>query len=280
MPPAVGAASSELSVGGAFSSGWMIFTQNYGSLLAVTLIYVAIEIGFIIAGLVCEAMIGFNLIVFAKAIFFEPPMMAGVSYFAVQLARGHKPPIGDMFVGFSRYWALIGVGILVALIAITVLFVAGLGAGIVAVILFAAGPIAGVLGVVTAVAFVLFVMLAVTARLWFASLICLDPHTGQPGVTESIAASWRATSGSAWGRILVIFILFMLIYVASILALVLPVLFFAMPLISAVIGATYVAIAPRTGLIQGGRRCAFCGYDLYGVPSPICPECGNRWEYE
>ena len=147
-------------------------------------------------------------------------------------------------------------------------------------ILFAAGPIAGVLGVVTAVAFVLFVMLAVTARLWFASLICLDPHTGQPGVTESIAASWRATSGSTWGSIIVIFILFILIILASLLALILPMLFFAMPLMYAVIGVTYVAIAPRTRLIQGGRRCAFCGYDLYGVPSPICPECGNRWEYE
>lgn len=267
-------------MGSAFAHGWMIFTQNYGSLLAVTLIYTAIEIGFLIAGGVCQVMIGFNLIVFAKIIFFEPPMAAGISYFAVQLARGHKPPIGDMFVGFLRYWALVGVGILVSFIIVAVSFVAGLGAGIVAVVLFAAGPIAGVLAIVLAVVFVLFVMLAATARLWFASLICIDPHTGHPGVTESIAASWRATSGSAWGQIIIIYILFMLITVVSILALVLPVLFFAMPLIYAVTGAAYVAIAPRAGLIQDDRRCAFCGYDLYGVPSPICPECGNRWAYE
>ena len=148
-----------------------------------------------------------------------------------------------------------------------------------AVIPLAACASAGALGGVAAVACVVFAMLAVTARLWFASLICLDPHTGQPGVTESIAASWRATSGSTWGSIIVIFILFILIILASLLALILPMLFFAMPLMYAVIGVTYVAIAPRTRLLQGGRRCAFCGYDLHGVESPIFPQCGNRTEY-
>jgi len=34
--------------------------------------------------------------------------------------------------------------------------------------------------------------------------------------------------------------------------------------------------ARRPNRIRYIRSCLKCGYDLYGLPDPICPECGTR----
>ncbi len=39
-----------------------------------------------------------------------------------------------------------------------------------------------------------------------------------------------------------------------------------------------IPLAPSVARRHDPDRCAWCGYDLRGLPGPICPECGQRAE--
>ncbi len=48
--------------------------------------------------------------------------------------------------------------------------------------------------------------------------------------------------------------------------------FLASPFLLGIAWLTFDRYAPR---VPGDLRCRGCGYDLAGVPGPICPECGR-----
>mgnify|MGYP004171561221 CR=1 FL=1 len=79
--------------------------------------------------------------------------------------------------------------------------------------------------------------------------------------------------GVAWSLVGLFFVVALMMSL-SFITLVLPYLFFALPLSQAVWGAGYALIA--SGDIDD-MLCQHCGYTRQGTSSPQCPECGKAW---
>ncbi len=82
--------------------------------------------------------------------------------------------------------------------------------------------------------------------------------------------SWRITRRD-WAMLVLLNILNGLIVIGSLVLLLIGALLLGAPLVIAVSGAAYgLVIAPYFS-----ARCLACGYDLTGLVSDRCPECGT-----
>lgn len=266
----------DFSIETAFGEGWRVLRRRYGLLLAVALLFLLIELAVEVADSAFQSLTGLWLLDPISILFLDPPLTAGVMYVAVRTARGEPAQLGDMFRGFHRLLVLAGIRLVFLLLVIGALVPGGVIAGATLLATSSAGtPVAvGVIVAAATLSFVLAVFLAV--RVGLASLIAIDQWGHRPGVMGSIAASWHLTAGMTWLQLAVVALLLGLITAATLVALVLPALFFGVPLLIAVWGSAYALIAARHGIgPASGEVCPTCGYDLAGLGESICPECGT-----
>ncbi len=132
----------------------------------------------------------------------------------------------------------------------------------------------------TAVSIVVFFMLMVVliflgVRFWFGSMVCVDPRGPQPGAIESLLTSWRITSGSTLSLVVTGIVIGLLVLL-SLLALVLPAIFYGAPIAVCIVGVLYALLAHHAGLVPMSPydACPRCGYSLEGISATTCPECG------
>lgn len=272
--------SADFTIGTIFSHGWEAFKGNYLRLLGGGLLYYVI----IFAASFIESAIqqvdpilgGFATL--ASALFISIPLGVGVIYFPMRIVRGNSEGITDLFAPYRKLFPIIGVSILVGLAVMVV--VIPLIAVVMIAVLTAGTQQTGGFGVALIVLVAIPCFLAalfVGARLSYSAIILLDDQGPQTGVIDSIKTSWRITSGiGVWGRIIVVGLLIGLLMIVGALLLVLPAIFFSLPLGLAVAGATYVLIAANFGgWFTRADVCPQCGYSIQGLASTTCPECGT-----
>ncbi len=254
------------SFSAAFEKGFNTFKTRYGTLLGAVVVFILVMLGAGIVQVIVNAAFGINneydsmtipdLLI---TIFFSNVFTPGIFLMAVQLHRGESPGMGTLFAGFSRYWPLVGIGVLLSLIfgaiAIGVAFFAGVGmltssADATTGWMFGGGfAIAAFVGLCLSWFFM--------TRLAFVSILCIDPQR-QLGVADSFATSWRMTGPIFW-PLLGLIIVLSLILIVSIALLVLPVVFIGAPLFLAVLSAAYqlaVGDAPAVAVEGGGEEFA------------------------
>ena len=254
------------SFSAAFEQGSNTFKTRYGALLGAVVVFILVMLGAGIVQAIVNAAFGLgyehdsmtipDLLI---TIFFSNVFGPGIFLMAVQLHRGESPGMGTLFAGFSRYWPLVGIGVLLSLIfgaiAIGVAFFAGIG-----IVASSAGfTTSWVLGggFVIAVLVGLCLSLFFMTRLAFVGILCIDPKR-QLGVADSFATSWRMTGPIFW-PLLGLIIVLSLILIVSIALLVLPVVFIGAPLFLAVLSAAYqlaVGDAPAVAVEGGGEEFA------------------------
>ncbi|MDP7087819.1 MAG: hypothetical protein QF360_09370 [Phycisphaerales bacterium] len=251
------------SFSAAFEQGSNTFKTRYGALLGAVVVFILVMLGAGIVQAIVNAAFGLgyehdsmtipDLLI---TIFFSNVFGPGIFLMAVQLHRGESPGMGTLFAGFSRYWPLVGIGVLLSLIfgaiAIGVAFFAGVG-----MLTSSADGLALGGGFVIAVLVGLCLSLFFMTRLAFVGILCIDPQR-QLGVADSFATSWRMTGPIFW-PLLGLIIVLSLILIVSIALLVLPVVFIGAPLFLAVLSAAYqlaVGDAPAVAVEGGGEEFA------------------------
>jgi hypothetical protein len=257
---------------------WGALKSRYGMLLGLGVLYAAIVIVVSIAtNLLDQMLMGtsnprFKPISGLSNFLVAAPLAVGVVYIGAGAVRGHRVEVKDLFIGFTRYWVVVGIAFLLWVIMVgltlvilipTVLIGGAAGAGGGSGLLILMIPL--VIAMVVA-------MVYLTVRLWFATIVAVDPLGPQGGVVDSIKLSWEMTRK----RSLSLFLLAMflaLVFLISALLLILPAIFFAMPFVIAAWGAAYALTAAEDGITPLDDVCSYCGY-----PRPagqVCPECGD-----
>jgi hypothetical protein len=251
------------SFSAAFEQGSNTFKTRYGALLGAVVVFILVMLGAGIVQAIVNAAFGLgyehdsmtipDLLI---TIFFSNVFGPGIFLMAVQLHRGESPGMGTLFAGFSRYWPLVGIGVLLSLIfgaiAIGVAFFAGVG-----MLTSSADGLALGGGFVIAVLVGLCLSLFFMTRLAFVGILCIDPQR-QLGVADSFATSWRMTGPIFW-PLLGLIIVLSLIFIVSAVLLVLPAVFIGAPLFLAVLSAAYqlaVGDAPAVAVEGGGEEFA------------------------
>jgi len=251
------------SFSAAFEQGSNTFKTRYGALLGAVVVFILVMLGAGIVQAIVNAAFGLgyehdsmtipDLLI---TIFFSNVFGPGIFLMAVQLHRGESPGMGTLFAGFSRYWPLVGIGVLLSLIfgaiAIGVAFFAGIG-----IVASSADGLALGGGLAIAVLVSLCLILFFMTRLAFVGILCIDPQR-QLGVADSFATSWRMTGPIFW-PLLGLIIVLSLIFIVSIALLVLPAVFIGAPLFLAVLSAAYqlaVGDAPAVAVEGGGEEFA------------------------
>jgi len=198
------------------------------------------------------------------------PLTIGPAMLAAMRLRDGSGDIGTVFIGFTRYGAIVGIAIIttVASTALTAP-IAIIGFGM---------RSSSALGIVLGVLTVLVTMVALiylTVRFWFGAMICVDPLAPRTGPIEALQASWRITSGHALSLFLTA-MLVGLIVMLCVVFLFLPIIFYGAPMAACVAGALYVLLMHHAGLVplSGYDACPRCGYSLEGIDAAVCPECG------
>ncbi len=251
------------SFSAAFEQGSNTFKTRYGALLGAVVVFILVMLGAGIVQAIVNAAFGLgyehdsmtipDLLI---TIFFSNVFGPGIFLMAVQLHRGESPGMGTLFAGFSRYWPLVGIGVLLSLIfgaiAIGVAFFAGVG-----MLTSSADGLALGGGFVIAVLVGLCLSLFFMTRLAFVGILCIDPQR-QLGVADSFATSWRMTGPIFW-PLLGLIIVLSLIFIVSAVLLVLPAVFIGAPLFLAVLSAAYQLAsddAPAIAVEGGGEEFA------------------------
>lgn len=227
--------------------------SNYGILLGVVVTFVLIQAGIGVVEQVIgagDAILG-GLVSLGVMVFLAAPIQAGLSYFGVKVYRGERVTVGNLFYGFSRYWEIIGINVLILLILLGCVIVGAIGMGVGAALSLVSEPVGIVVMIIAGVA-CLVLAVGIGVRLSFAVLACLDPLQGSLGVIESMRASWRMAHPIG-GRLLLLQILLGLILLGTVLLLIVGVIFLGLPLAIASMGAAYCMAAGRSPSSLTGR---------------------------
>lgn len=258
------------SVEQAFGRGWDVFKRHYGIMLGGVVLVIGISIAMSLVETVLNAIAApaGSVVSLAGSIFLMPVLQTGLTFVAARATRREPIAFDHIFDGFRRYWPIVGVNLLVILLYFgAVLPFAG---GIGLLVAFGSGSGANVF-IIFGIALILaVVVLVLYARLAFAPIMCLDPAVGQ-GPVGSIQHSWRLTA-PYWGRLVALHVLLWLVAAGSILLLCVGLPLLGMPLSLAVTGAAYAVLV---GTPNDDSHCSNCGYDLQGLNSGVCPECGT-----
>ena len=247
------------SFSAAFEQGSNTFKTRYGALLGAVVVFILVMLGAGIVQAIVNAAFGLgyehdsmtipDLLI---TIFFSNVFGPGIFLMAVQLHRGESPGMGTLFAGFSRYWPLVGIGVLLETITIGVALFAGVG-----MLISSADGLALGGGLAIAVLVSLCLILFFMTRLAFVGILCIDPQR-QLSVADSFATSWRMTGPIFW-PLLGLIIVLSLIFIVSAVLLVLPAVFIGAPLFLAVLSAAYqlaVGDAPAVAVEGGGEEFA------------------------
>lgn len=216
----------------AFSAGWDTLKSNYGVVLGATVVYMIIAM---VVGVI--PIIGALL-----SLFIVTPVLAGLLVLGVKAHQG-SPQFSDLFVGFSKYLPVLGIGLLLGLvyfvIAIPIFVVMAVGS-----IppfgdpdAFSQNPPSAGLIAAMAIAYLFAIVcnVFITSRVMFAYPLCLQADLG---VVDSIKTSWTSTKPVMWTQIGLLIVMGLIVAVCAVACFV-PAVFFGLPLMICVYGAAY-----------------------------------------
>lgn len=231
-----------LDIGEVYSLGWSLMGSNYGLLLGISLLFVLLNagIGVSLAILDRASPTLATILNLASSLFFMPPLTAGVFFMGVRMFREEPIALEQMFAGFSRYWVVVGINLIMALLIVCCL----IPGGVLMIVGFAIAPAGNTVGLVTAIcgmAVMIAMVIFISIRLAYATMACLDPQNGYPGVMDSLVLTWRATAPVA-GRLLLLYVLVSLTILATLLLLCIGLPLLGYPFGLAVCGVAYVAV--------------------------------------
>lgn len=203
--------------GGASSLGRKAFKAKWGVLVLVALVYFAIAYALSIPGAAAEmlrkaaeesggeapAALGLDVIGWLLNILVGGPMLAGWAIAGARTVRG-AGYVGDLFLGFQRYGAVV-LAHIVSLLLMGLAFVAAMlpGGIMLAVAVGEEDLSAGRFGAVVGVAILLVAAGALAVSIWllprlmFMSALAADPSLPPEGVRATLGRSWSMTAGKA-----------------------------------------------------------------------------------
>lgn len=264
--------------GNIFAISHQLYAARWGLTVGVCVVAIILNMLLSLFAGVLDALIvgsdaSFNPVSTLSQILLGAPLLVGPLYVAARLFRGEPAEFSDLFIGFRRWGAVVVVALLVQIIVYAV--VIPFGIAIAAVGLTSGGNPVALVGIGAAGLVMLGVVVWITIRLYFATLLCADPAGPNLGIIDSVKTSWRITHGHAWSLFLVAVVLGILA-VISLLLLVVPFLIYGAPVLMCAGGVAYALICHKAGLIPLSPydHCPSCQYDLRGTDSGICPECG------
>jgi hypothetical protein len=181
------------------------------------------------------------LLLLVASVLIGIPLSAAQSWIGVRAVRGQLD-IADVVQPFRRYFAVLGAGLLVMLIALLLAMPGGVGIVMGVAMVSAAGAEAqrnlGVLLMIGGLLLVAVPSIYLQTRLIFALAVACDPEQGDCGPVESLKRSWAMTKGRFWVTLAYFICLVMLLF-ASLLLLCIGILVVGMPLYYAGLGAIY-----------------------------------------
>jgi hypothetical protein len=261
------------SVDKAFSLGWETLKANYGFLLGMTALYFGIALALSVVCLVLSffATLTFNYLLASNDIVLNNvlyaiikgipftilitllffPISVGIQWVYIQCARGEKSTIPDLFVGFSRYKWIVGIGIIIQIVYSLVMwgtayFIDSSGWFIEIFTLTTTTleePMTAQVDGSTGIAMLVMWVAMIVFGIWwmFPGAICIDPKMGGKDSTACLGESYRGTSPVFWRLIGMEIVLGFILFFCTIL-LVLPLFFLGIPLVMAMHGAAYTLI--------------------------------------
>jgi hypothetical protein len=189
--------------------------------------------------------VGIPFIILSALLLF--PISVGIQWVYIQCARGEKSTISDLFVGFSRYRRIVGIGIIIQIVSDLIFWCS-------AYFIDSSGWLiefnSGGLGSMTAQMdgstrisiFVMWIAMSVLGILWmFPGIICIDPKMGGKGSTACLGESYRGISPVFWRLVGMGIGIGFILFFCTILF-VLPLIFLGIPLMMAMHGAAYTLI--------------------------------------
>lgn len=254
-----------------FQESWQLFKAKYGLLLGAAASVAGIEVALEIVYTVMTVLVPFyetpyeiyglgDIFAFLSNFLLTPVLQFGVLYVAVQAYRKQDVEVSSVFAGFSQYGRIVATVFLLALV--------GFGAcALLALILFIPTFLipSREWGFLTAVIFSvpgLFVLLIFFTRLSYAVFICFDTKCS---ALDSLGESWRRTKDVYWQLIGANFLIG-LMALGSILALLLPFIFFWIPFATAFGGVVVGKLMEdqnssdnSTGILEPSENPAFRG---------------------
>lgn len=275
------AAVDRVSFGNIFSWAHAVLGARWGILALAALVLTVYNFAAqIITSLVDTALFGQTIVAFFSpltvihSVLVVAPLGVGPIYIAARTFRGEYAGFDDIFIGFHRWGSVVLVSLLIQL----AVFILSTGFGVVAASVGLTSGAAGSVLLMIGVAGIIFaiVMLYLSVRIYFATLLIVDPIGPHSSALESLQISWHLTSRSAWTLFWTAIVISVIAGVCFLL-LILPGILYGMPLIYAASGAVYVILTHEHGIIPlaGYDHCPYCQYDLTDTEGDICPECGN-----
>jgi hypothetical protein len=243
----------------AFTLGWQAFTRNWGMLVLVSLAFIAFQFvlsipTFTLQGLMAGGFRGRNADDFAApaicagccggilSIAVGLPLQAGFAYAGVRAARG-RAEFTDLFIGFKRWGAVVSTGLLLAACALGIfalcclpLIVGGIAS---------AGtrePWPAALGLVCSLPIVIAAVVFLCVFLSIPLLLVVDPRVQARWGPGALSIAWqlgKRTSPSFFLLALCVGIICQL----SVLACIVGIVLFGIPLYLAIMGTAYAMLA-------------------------------------
>jgi hypothetical protein len=212
-----------VEIGRVISRAWELFTGNAGSILAtgivIGLIFIAASI---VTGLISRVIPLFNTVV---GFFYGTPLVAGLMWFYLRLARGESANMGDAFAGFSRkYWQLVLFGVVQFVISILCLvpfIVVLIAFGLSAVLRHGGAPPHLAEGAILAMVLTVFVSVCalcyINTSMVFSVLLIIDKGYG---FWPAIQLSFKVVHKHWWMTFLFLLLGFLIVFGGALLCLV------------------------------------------------------------
>lgn len=272
IPPATSAAartgtvaeaSGSFTLGSACSDAFSLLSRQYLLLLGATAVWFVILL-----------VASFLPLVGSIAAVFTGPFYCKLILLAVRANRNLNPRVSEIFDVFnSDYWPLLAIYLLVSLASVIavvpMLFVFGSIMVLVSdppVALVIAATIVGLVSLIASLALGAWIQ----GRLVFSSLLYLEGPATAHDIIGALKASWEGT-GRFQFSLAAYLLIFNFIVIISALLLCAPMIFVGLPLWIAAIAVAYGKIWPP---LPDSVTCLRCGYDLQGIGTGPCPECG------
>ncbi|MEQ8912327.1 MAG: hypothetical protein RIE03_08535 [Pseudomonadales bacterium] len=238
----------DFTVGEAIGEAHKLLMANYGLMLGASLVVLLLTGACtVVAALIDTALVGpdamFNPVSTASQFLVQTPLGVGLGMLAARRYRDGGGVFEDIFLGFTRYWPVVAIGLILTVGSWVITLVAVAGGALVVGVLAAVSTAAAIaVGVIFGLALIVL-LIYLAMRLWFSYLVCIDPRGVRPGPIDALKLSWYMTEGHVF-KLWLTGVVMGLIGLVCALLLFLPFIFYAMPFMACAFGVLYVLVTP------------------------------------